>query len=237
MRSPCCLCVFMCIAHCQLLNAWTNLYETCCVYHYTWAHLNGIFHENLSSVSVSVSPCIVARQRFGKHVATATNTRYVKRTVGSVIFYAVRVHTKGESVGHFMYPPADARQRLGKHVPAAKGVVGGVISYAVSIVWKEVRQVIARNSCWFIYEAVSIVDGIGGMESKVCKETTSMWSKDSIRINWPPWEPQIPHTYYSTYCIRPWWWTQYIPPKLRTTWLHISEDYIVHYMNICVSAH
>jgi hypothetical protein len=130
MRSPC-LCVSMCIARCQLLNAWTNLYETWNVYHGTWAHLNGVLHKNLSSVCVSVSPSITARQRLGIHVATATNTRDIRRTVGRVIFYAACVHIKGESVGII------ARQQLGKHVPAAKGFVGGVISYAVCVIWKE----------------------------------------------------------------------------------------------------
>jgi hypothetical protein len=37
----------------QLLNAWTNLYETCYVYHGTWAHLNDILHKSLPSVCVS----------------------------------------------------------------------------------------------------------------------------------------------------------------------------------------
>jgi hypothetical protein len=42
----------------QILNAWTNLYETWHVHHGTWAHLNVVLHKFLPSVSVSecVSP-------------------------------------------------------------------------------------------------------------------------------------------------------------------------------------
>jgi hypothetical protein len=45
MRSPCCLCV-----HPSQLNAWSNHYEIWCVYHGTWAHLNGVIHRSFPSV-------------------------------------------------------------------------------------------------------------------------------------------------------------------------------------------
>jgi hypothetical protein len=34
----------------QLLNAWTNIYETWYVYHGTWANLNGVIHKSLPIV-------------------------------------------------------------------------------------------------------------------------------------------------------------------------------------------
>jgi hypothetical protein len=57
MRSPCCLCVCMCIPPPnQLLNAWINFYETLCIYIYIYygisAHLNGVLHINPSHQSV-----------------------------------------------------------------------------------------------------------------------------------------------------------------------------------------
>jgi hypothetical protein len=81
MGSPCCVSVHP-PPH-QLLNGWTNLYETLYVYHGTWAHQNCIPHKSLPPVCVSVcvarqwlskNPPIIARQRLGKSVTVATNT-------------------------------------------------------------------------------------------------------------------------------------------------------------------
>jgi hypothetical protein len=76
------------------------------VYHGTWAHLNGVLHKSLPSVCVSVCvafpsllgkvsvnciPPFISRQRIGKHVPVATNTRSNRIIAGRVIFYAVRI--------------------------------------------------------------------------------------------------------------------------------------------------
>jgi hypothetical protein len=43
----------------QLLNNWTNLYETWYVYYTNWIHLNGVLHKSLPSVCVSIClPCL-----------------------------------------------------------------------------------------------------------------------------------------------------------------------------------
>jgi hypothetical protein len=91
--SPCCLCIPPPI---NFLIAWTNLYETWYV-NISW-HLNP--SQRRTSKIPLISPCvcmciplIVARQRLGKHVPMATNTRNI-RNVGGVIFYAVRVVSK-----------------------------------------------------------------------------------------------------------------------------------------------
>jgi hypothetical protein len=53
-------------------------------------------------------------------------------------------------VGLSVYPLAVARQRLGKHVPAQRGIVGGVLFYAVHDVSKESRRlVLPRTSCFY----------------------------------------------------------------------------------------
>jgi hypothetical protein len=66
MRSPCFLCV--CISLRQLLNAWTNLYETWYVYHGTWAMSAAYFiNPYHHSECVCVSP-------LGRNVTAATNT-------------------------------------------------------------------------------------------------------------------------------------------------------------------
>jgi hypothetical protein len=69
----------------QLLNAWTSLYEIWYVYSGTWAHLNGVLHKSLPSVSVTelsllgegsvkCNPSFVATLRLGNDVSSATNT-------------------------------------------------------------------------------------------------------------------------------------------------------------------
>jgi hypothetical protein len=58
--------------------------------------------------SVKCIPFFGARQRLGKHVPAAMNTRNNRRIVGCVIFYAVRIY-QIESVGLSVYPPIVAR--------------------------------------------------------------------------------------------------------------------------------
>jgi hypothetical protein len=70
----------------QLLNAWTNLYETWYLYHGNW-----VLHKSHSSVNVCLDFIIAARQRHGNIVTDATCNR---RNVAGVVFYAVRVVSK-----------------------------------------------------------------------------------------------------------------------------------------------
>jgi hypothetical protein len=70
------------------------------------------------SVCASTYPPIVARQRLGKHVPAAKNTRNNGRIVGRVVSCAVSVVSK-ETPCLSLYPSVVARQRIGKHVPAA----------------------------------------------------------------------------------------------------------------------
>jgi hypothetical protein len=53
MRSPCCLCVCVSPSY-QLLNSWTNIYETWYVYQSIWAHHNGLLHKSVSAVCVAL---------------------------------------------------------------------------------------------------------------------------------------------------------------------------------------
>jgi hypothetical protein len=56
-----------------------------------WAHLNGLLPISLPLVFMYVYP-IIARQRLGKNVTAAANTR--NSIIGCVVFYAVRVISK-----------------------------------------------------------------------------------------------------------------------------------------------
>jgi hypothetical protein len=60
MRPPCCASVYPYILP-STFESLTNVYETWCVYHGTWAHLNGVLHKSFPSVCVSlcVSPLSV----------------------------------------------------------------------------------------------------------------------------------------------------------------------------------
>jgi hypothetical protein len=55
------------------------------------ANFINISHQ---SVCLYVYPLIVARQRLGRHVPAAMNTRNNRRIVGGIIFYTVRVVIK-----------------------------------------------------------------------------------------------------------------------------------------------
>jgi hypothetical protein len=101
------------------LNAWTNLYETLCVHHGTWAHLNSLLHKSLSlvCVPVSVSP-IVARQRLGNYVPAATNTRGTTEESLDA-WFSMRSMSYQRRVCGSVYPYGVDRQRLGKDILAA----------------------------------------------------------------------------------------------------------------------
>jgi hypothetical protein len=91
------LCVCICIPH-KLLNVWTSLFETQYTYHVTWAHLNGLLHKLFPSVCVCMSiPLSFSRQRLGKHIPAATNTRN-NRIVVCIVSMRSLYHN-GESVG------------------------------------------------------------------------------------------------------------------------------------------
>jgi hypothetical protein len=49
------------------------------------------YHQSVCQICISP---IVARQRLGKHVPAATNTRNNRRIVGRVVLYAIRVVAK-----------------------------------------------------------------------------------------------------------------------------------------------
>jgi hypothetical protein len=96
-QSPYSLCVScLCVPHYQLLNAWTNLYETWYLYHGTWAYLNGVLHKSLPSVCMYIwYPTTVAGQRLGKKCYRGNEyTRNNRRLVRRVVFYAVHVVSK-----------------------------------------------------------------------------------------------------------------------------------------------
>jgi hypothetical protein len=107
----------------QLSNAYVK--------HGNWAHFNGVLHQFLQSVYVSVCvsllsllskgsvmciPPFVARKRLGKHFPAAKNTCNNKIIVGCHFLYGLCL-IKGESMGLSVYPPIFTGQKLGKDVP------------------------------------------------------------------------------------------------------------------------
>jgi hypothetical protein len=160
------VCLF--IPLCQLLNAWTSLYETWYirVYHGNWTHLSGVLHKSLPSVYVSACvslllllgndsvkciPPFGARQRLGKHVPTATNTSNDKRTVGRFIFYMVRVLTRESLWVCLCIPVSLLGKESVKMFLLQRRIFGDVFFYEVRVVIKESRRlVLPRTSCLFV---------------------------------------------------------------------------------------
>jgi hypothetical protein len=131
------------------LNAWTNLYETWYVYYGTWAHLNGILHKSLSSVSVSVcvSPLSLLHNgsvnTFPRQLIHETRKNFWTRR-----FLCGPCCIKGESVDLYMHPLIVQDNGSVNTVPRQQRIVGGVVFYAVRIVSKESTQlVLPRTSC------------------------------------------------------------------------------------------
>jgi hypothetical protein len=78
-----CLCLRIPLTHFWTLEP--IFMKLCYVYHVIWANLNGVLHKSLSSISVSVcvSPRIVARQWLGRHVPVVTNTSKNGKLLGA----------------------------------------------------------------------------------------------------------------------------------------------------------
>jgi hypothetical protein len=75
------------------LNAWTNLYNNCYLYHSTWVHLNGLLHKSLPSVCASV--CVPLLYLKAKVLYTCYRgekcTSDNRKIVGYIAFYAVHI--------------------------------------------------------------------------------------------------------------------------------------------------
>jgi hypothetical protein len=78
MRSRCCLCAY---PPQQLLNTWTNLYDTWCIHHGTCAHLNGLLCKSFPSVILTLQP--LPKQNV--HIAWTPIPILMK--LGIVLFY------------------------------------------------------------------------------------------------------------------------------------------------------
>jgi hypothetical protein len=133
-------------------NAWTNLHETWYVYHGTSVHLNCVLLKSLPSACVSVClsrlsllgngsvkciPPFVARRHLGKHVPVVTNTSNNRRIVGRGCLWLC-----------LCIPLSLLGNNSAKTIPRQRRIVGGVVFYAVRVVWKESRRlVLPKTSC------------------------------------------------------------------------------------------
>lgn len=124
---------------CQLLNAWSNLYENLYVCHATRARICIYF------------PPIFARQRLCQQVPVATNTHKSIRTADCVIFFAIRALSK-EILCVCLYISLSLQDSNSvKIVPRQRRIVGGIVLYAIRVVWKENMWLfLSRNSCVFM---------------------------------------------------------------------------------------
>jgi hypothetical protein len=118
-----------------------------------------LFHKSLSSICVSVyvSSRIVVRQRLGRHVTLAANTRNNRRIVGGVVFCAVHVVSK-EGLWMCLCIPLSL---LGigsvNTFPLQRKIVGDLVFYAVRVVSKKSRRlVLPRTSCLLFLLIVSV---------------------------------------------------------------------------------
>jgi hypothetical protein len=138
MRSPPCLCVYPY----QLLNAWTNLYETWHVYHGTWSHFNGVLHKSLPSVCASVPLSSLGNGS----VNTFPRQRIHAIELLGASFPMLSVSIKGESVRLCMLLLLLGNRSINNFPPQWR-TVGGVFC-VVRVISKESRRfVLPRTSC------------------------------------------------------------------------------------------
>jgi hypothetical protein len=141
MRSPCCLSVW--ISPDQLLNAWTKLYETRYVYHGTWAHINGVLHKCLLSVCVSVCVSRLSLLRNGSVKTFPWQRVHARIEEFLETFYIRSVSYQRESLRVCLcIPPSLLGNGSVNTFSQKRRFVGGVVLYAVRVVWKESRRLV-----------------------------------------------------------------------------------------------
>jgi hypothetical protein len=90
----------------------------------------------MPSVCLCVPPLIVARQRLGRHVPVATNTRNNSRIPGGAVFYTVRVVWKESLWVCLCMPPSLLGNGTVNTLLRQRRIVRGVVSCAVCVVSK-----------------------------------------------------------------------------------------------------
>jgi hypothetical protein len=129
-RSPSCVSVF---SPYKMLNVWTSVYETRCIYHDTetiWT----VYFINASHQSLYV---YIARQRLGKNFTAATNTH---ETIGNWRVVFCEVYVSKERLWVSITVSLLGNDSV-KTFPRQRGIIGGVLFCAVRVVSKESRQV------------------------------------------------------------------------------------------------
>jgi hypothetical protein len=100
--------------------------ETWYAYRSTWAYRSSALRKTLPSVCCVLVPPVVARQRLGKHVSAAPNTRNSRRTVGLVCLWVS------------LYIPLLLRGNNSvKTLPQQRSIFGAVVFYADRVVGKK----------------------------------------------------------------------------------------------------
>jgi hypothetical protein len=132
----------------QLLNVWTNPYETWYVYHATWAHINGVLHKSLSWVCMSV--CLSLPPLLGSGSVKTFPQQRIYATVEELLDASFSMRScpiEGEAI-HLSF----LRNNLVKTFQWQERIVGGIVFYVVHVVSKEnKRLVLPRTYCYRIY--------------------------------------------------------------------------------------
>jgi hypothetical protein len=149
MRSPCCLCVCVSpISTFESLNRslW-NL--VCIVYHGTWAHLNDVLHKSFSSVSVSA--CTSPLSLLGNGLVDTLPWQRIHATEQLLeASFSIRHVSYQRSVcgSDCVSLPLLGNGSVNTF-PRQRGIVGGLVFYAVLVVSKESRRLLlTRASCF-----------------------------------------------------------------------------------------
>jgi hypothetical protein len=87
-------------------------------------------------------------QQLGKHVPAGIKSRSIRRSVGRVILYEARSLTNGESVGLCIHLSLRGKNSVRTFLRQIR-ILGGVVFYALLVVWRESRWLfLPRTPCF-----------------------------------------------------------------------------------------
>jgi hypothetical protein len=137
MRSPCHLCLWIPPTNFWMLQPIMKLGY---VHHGTWAHLSGVLHKSLPSVSVCICIPIVARQRLDKNVMAEMKT-HKRRIVSMFSMESVSYQRK---VGDQLFP------ELLVFLSCQEMSAVNQINSSTCFQWSYVDSVVGRCEIWRI---------------------------------------------------------------------------------------
>jgi hypothetical protein len=153
MRSPCCLCVCMCIPGPSTFDCLNEFFIKVGIYITASEPISTTYFINLFHQSVCLHMYLrnVVRQMLSKHIPTETNTLNKRRIVEGVVLYAVLIVSKKclWVCGSVLCRPILLGNGSVKTFLLQRRIVGRVVFCAVRVLSMESRQLVPPRTPFF----------------------------------------------------------------------------------------